>query len=140
MRISDWSSDVCSSDLGKDKGTVFRGRLLVVALAYLLSGAAWLSLPPISHAQSILSGGRIADIRVEGTQRIEAATVRSYMRVKPGDPFDQMRLADYLNNLIDTRLFADVPLEPDGDNPLTVVSHNPTVNPFAVTCQALIDD
>src|SRR3546814_17057387 len=80
MRISDWSSDVCSSDLGKDKGTVFRGRLLVVALAYLLSGAAWLSLPPIAHAQSILSGGRIADIRVEGTQRIEAATVRLYMR------------------------------------------------------------
>src|SRR3546814_12155489 len=91
MRISDWSSDVCSSDLGKDKGTVFRGRLLVVALAYLLSGAAWLSLPPIAHAQSILSGGRIADIRVEGPQRIEAATVRSYMRVNPGDPFESGR-------------------------------------------------
>src|SRR3546814_16685860 len=100
MRISDWSSDVCSSDLGKDKGTVFRGRLLVVALAYLLSGAAGLSLPPIAHAQSILSGGRIADLRVAGTRRTEAATVRTYMRVKHGDPFDPARRDDARKNLL----------------------------------------
>src|SRR3546814_17474008 len=85
------------------QGDLFRGRLLVIALAYLLSGAAWLSLPPASHAQSILSGGRIADLRVEGTQRIEAATVRSYMRVNPGHPFDPVRIDDPLKNHLATQ-------------------------------------
>jgi len=119
---------------------VFRGRLLVIALAYLLSGAAWLSLPPASQAQSILSGGRIADIRVEGTQRIEAATVRSYMRVNPGDPFDPVRLDDSLKNLFATGLFADVRLEREGDTLIVVVSENPIVNRIAFEGNDRLED
>lgn len=119
---------------------MFRGRLLVVALAYLLSGAAWLSLPPIAQAQSILSGGRIADIRVEGTQRIEAATVRSYMRVNPGDPFDPVRLDDSLKNLFATGLFADVRLEREGDTLVVVVAENPIVNRIAFEGNDRLDD
>src|SRR3546814_15721617 len=94
--------------------------------------SAGLSLPPIAHAQSILSGGRIADIRVEGTQRIEAATVRSYMRVNPGDPFDPVRLDDTLKNLFATGLFADVILEREGDNLIVVVSETPIVNRIVI--------
>ena len=119
---------------------MFRGRLLVVALAYLLSGAAWLSLPQTSYAQSILSGGRIADIRVDGTQRIEAATVRSYMRVNPGDPFDPVRLDDSLKNLFATGLFADVRLEREGDTLVVVVAENPIVNRIAFEGNDRIDD
>ena len=119
---------------------MFRGRLLVIALAYLLFGAAWLSLPPASQAQSILSGGRIADIRVEGTQRIEAATVRSYMRVNPGDPFDPVRLDDSLKNLFATGLFADVRLEREGDTLIVVVSENPIVNRIAFEGNDRLDD
>jgi outer membrane protein insertion porin family len=114
--------------------------LLVVALAYLLSGAAWLSLPQTSYAQSILSGGRIADIRVDGTQRIEAATVRSYMRVNPGDPFDPVRLDDSLKNLFSTGLFADVRLEREGDTLVVVVAENPIVNRIAFEGNDRIDD
>jgi outer membrane protein insertion porin family len=114
--------------------------LLVVALAYLLSGAAWLSLPQTSYAQSILSGGRIADIRVDGTQRIEAATVRSYMRVNPGDPFDPVRLDDSLKNLFATGLFADVRLEREGDTLVVVVAENPIVNRIAFEGNDRIDD
>lgn len=119
---------------------MYRGRLLVIALAYLLSGAAWLSLPPVSNAQSILSGGRIADIRVDGTQRIEPATVRSYMRVNPGDPFDPVRLDDSLKNLFATGLFADVRLEREGDTLIVVVSENPIVNRIAFEGNDRIDD
>jgi len=119
---------------------VFRGRLLVIALAYLLSGAAWLTLPPASFAQSILSGGRIADIRVEGTQRIEPATVLSYMRVNAGDPFDPIRLDDSLKNLFATGLFADVRLEREGDILVVIVSENPIVNRIAFEGNQRIED
>src|SRR3546814_11668978 len=111
-----------------------------MSLACLLSGAAWLSRPPASHAQSILSGGRIADIRGEGTQRIEAATVRSYMRVNPGDPFDPVRLDDSLKNLFATGLFADVRLEREGDNLIVVLSENPNGNRIAFQGNDRIDD
>ncbi len=117
-----------------------RGRLLVVVLAYLLSSAAWLGVPDTGFAQSILSGGRIEAIRVEGTQRIEAATVRSYMRVNPGDPFDPVRLDDSLKNLFATGLFADVRLERDGNTLIVVVSENPIVNRIAFEGNQRIDD
>ncbi len=117
-----------------------RGRLLVVALAYLLSCAAWLSLPESGAAQSILAGGQIESIRVEGTQRIEAATVRSYMRVNPGDPFDPVRLDDSLKNLFATGLFADVRLARDGNVLVIVVDENPIVNRIAFEGNQRIDD
>lgn len=117
-----------------------RGRLLVVVLAYLLSSAAWLGLPETGFAQSILSGGRIEAIRVEGTQRIDAATVRSYMRVNPGDPFDPVRLDDSLKNLFATGLFADVRLEREGDTLIVVVSENPIVNRIAFEGNQRIED
>ncbi len=117
-----------------------RGRLLVVVLTYLLSSAALLGVPQGSFAQSILSGGRIEAIRVEGTQRIEAATVRSYMRVNPGDPFDPVRLDDSLKNLFATGLFADVRLERDGNTLVVVVSENPIVNRIAFEGNQRIDD
>ncbi len=123
---------------------MFRGRLLVVALAYLLSCAAILPLTQAAQAQaqsqSILSGGRIADIRVEGTQRIESATVRSYMRVNPGDPFDPVRLDDSLKNLFATGLFADVRLERDGDILVVIVDENPIVNRIAFEGNQRIED
>ncbi|WP_193370572.1 outer membrane protein assembly factor BamA [Pelagibius marinus] len=117
-----------------------RGRLLVVVLAYLLSSAAWLGVPDTGFAQSILSGGRIEAIRIEGTQRIEAATVRSYMRVNPGDPFDPVRLDDSLKNLFSTGLFADVRLEREGNTLIVVVSENPIVNRIAFEGNQRIDD
>ncbi len=117
-----------------------RGRLLVVVLAYLLSCAAWLGVPEQGFAQSILEGGRIEAIRIEGTQRIEASTVRSYMRVNPGDPFDPVRLDSSLKNLFATGLFADVRLERDGNTLVVIVSENPIVNRIAFEGNDRIND
>ena len=117
-----------------------RGRLRVVVLAFLLSCAAWLGDPGTGFAQSILSGGRIEAIRVEGTQRIEASTVRSYMRVNPGDPFDPVRLDGSLKNLFATGLFADVRLERQGNVLIVVVDENPIINRIAFEGNRRIDD
>ena len=117
-----------------------RGRLRVVVLAFLLSCAAWLGVPESGVAQSILSGGRIEAIRIEGTQRIEASTVRSYMRVNPGDPFDPVRLDGSLKNLFATGLFADVRLDREGNILIVIVSENPIVNRIAFEGNDRIDD
>src|SRR3546814_18178253 len=45
MRISDWSSDVCSSDLG---GTVYSGDTVVIATG---AQARWLNLPSEERLQ-----------------------------------------------------------------------------------------
>ena len=47
---------------------------------------------PAAFAQSISSGDPIQEIRIEGNQRIEPETVRSYMQINPGDPFDARRI------------------------------------------------
>ena len=61
-------------------------------------------------------GGTIQAIQVEGNQRIEAGTIRSYMLVQPGDPFDPDRLDRSLKTLYATGLFQDVRLEPPGQH------------------------
>jgi outer membrane protein insertion porin family len=33
-------------------------------------------------------GGTVEEVRIEGSERIEPETVRSYLTVQPGDQFD----------------------------------------------------
>lgn len=76
-------------------------------------------------------GGTIADIRVEGNQRIEDGTIRSYMLVRPGDPFDPARLDRSLKTLYATGLFSDVSLSRQGNTLVVHVAENPIVNRIA---------
>ena len=39
-----------------------------------------------------MGGGTVSDIRVVGTQRIEPETVRSYLLLQPGDPWDDEKV------------------------------------------------
>lgn len=70
----------------------------------------------------------IKKVRVEGTQRIEPATVMSYIDVQAGDPFDPARLDKALKSLYATGLFADVSLYQEGNDLIVVVVENPIVN------------
>jgi outer membrane protein insertion porin family len=75
--------------------------------------------------------GVIQDIRVEGNQRIEAATVRSYMTVAPGEPFDPVALDQSLKNLFATGLFDDVSIRREGDDVVVSLVENPIINRIA---------
>ena len=75
--------------------------------------------------------GTIQAIRVEGNQRIETGTIRSYMLVQPGDPFDPGRIDRSLKTLYATGLFQDVDLSRQGDTLLVKVVENPLVNRVA---------
>ena len=77
------------------------------------------------------SGGVIEDIKVEGNQRIEDGTIRSYLLVQPGDPFDPDRIDRSLKTLYATGLFQDVRLGRVGDTLVVRVVENPIVNRVA---------
>ena len=87
--------------------------------------------PPHESFAQVPSGGTIAEIRIEGTQRVEPETVRSYMQVQPGDPFDSDRVDQSLKSLFATGLFADVTLRREGDALIVRVVENPIINRIA---------
>ncbi len=68
---------------------------------------------------------------MEGNQRIEAGTIRSYMLVQPGDPFNAGRIDSSLKTLYATGLFQDVSLTRQGDSLVVKVVENPLVNRVA---------
>jgi outer membrane protein insertion porin family len=80
------------------------------------------------YAAALLPSAPIADIRVEGNERIEAGTVKSYMVTQVGDLFDTERLDRSLKALYATGLFSDVTLRRDGNVLVVRVTENPIVN------------
>lgn len=74
---------------------------------------------------------RIGQIRIEGTQRIEPATVLTYMDTAAGDEFDPDKLDTSLKNLFGTGLFADVSFYQEGNDLVVVVVENPIINQIA---------
>jgi outer membrane protein insertion porin family len=105
-------------------------RRLGPVLAWLLLLAAPLAAEQAA-AQSILQGGVIEAIRIDGTQRIDPQTVRSYMTVDPGDRFEPLELDESLKQIFGTGLFADVTLRREGNTLVVDVVENPIINRIA---------
>ena len=76
-------------------------------------------------------GGVVTAIRVEGNQRIEAGTIRSYMLIQPGDAYDADRIDRSLKSLFSTGLFQDVSFQRQGGTLVVKVVENPIVNRIA---------
>ena len=73
----------------------------------------------------------IAEIRVEGNQRIERETILSYLDIRPGDQADATRVDNSLKNLFATNLFADVTISRAGNALVVRVVENPVINRIA---------
>ena len=82
----------------------------------------------------------MSDIRVEGAQRIEPETIRSYMSVHVGDPMDPVELDKSLKSLFATGLFADVTLRQEGSAVVVRVVENPIINRVAFEGNRRIED
>ncbi|MAI49014.1 MAG: outer membrane protein assembly factor BamA [Rhodospirillaceae bacterium] len=104
---------------------MFRWMLLMLIAIPLLTGAV---VGP-AEAQSI--DNRLRDIRVEGAQRIEADTVRSYMGIRRGDQINAGVLDKSLKALFATGMFADVNMRQVGRDVVVRVVENPIVNRIA---------
>ncbi|MEQ1491230.1 MAG: outer membrane protein assembly factor BamA [Terricaulis sp.] len=74
------------------------------------------------------AGVAIRRVTVEGNQRIEPATIASYLQVGPGDTFDPERIDMSIKTLFATGLFSDVQIEQRGTDLVVIVSENPIIN------------
>ena len=70
----------------------------------------------------------IESVLVEGNERIEADTVRSYMAVGPGDEFDADAVNESLKSLFASGLFADVAIRRERNALIVSVVENPIIN------------
>jgi outer membrane protein insertion porin family len=106
--------------------------LAIAAVCVAVAGAFEVGTVPMrTSIAQIPSGGVVSEIRIEGTQRVEPETVRSYLLVQPGDPFDADRIDRSLKSLFATGLFADVTLSREGDALIVRVVENPIINRIA---------
>ena len=118
----------------------FQRLALAAGVLFCTLALAMPLIAPSALAQSISSGDPIQEILVEGNQRIEAETVRSYMQINPGDPFDAQAIDRALKNLFATGLFADVNFRRDGDALVVAVTENPIINKLAFEGNERIED
>jgi len=100
----------------------FRSWLAVVVMGVLLAA----TLP-----FGALAAGQIQQISIQGNQRIEPETIRSYLSVAEGDPFDENKIDKTLKSLYATGLFADVSIRREGDSLVVKVVENPIINRIA---------
>jgi outer membrane protein insertion porin family len=103
--------------------------LLLVAVVPPQLATGQTAVPNPSRAQ--MGGGIVTDIRIEGAQRIEPETIRSYLLIQPGDAWDDELVDKSLKALFATGLFADVNLRRVGNTLVVRVVENPIINRIA---------
>ncbi len=113
-------------------------RLLALALA---TGLASLHAAP-SMAQTVSSPASasftVADIRVDGLQRIGAGTVFTYLPIERGDTVDSARIGEAMRALYKTGFFEDIRIDRDGADPngailVIAVTERPAINTITLT-------
>src|SRR5579871_4856721 len=110
--------------------------LAVVAFPAFAQNASPAPSPAATQAQQPASqpaaaakpGAVIQHIVVEGAQRVEAATVLSYVSVHEGEPYDEAAVDRSLKTLFATGLFADATFNWDGATLTIRVVENPILN------------
>ena len=107
------------------------------AVAAWALAAVVVLLPAVAGAQT---GNAVRDIEVVGAQRVDPDTVRSYMRVRPGDALGPRSINDALKSLFETGYFSDVNIDMRGDVLVVTVVENPIVNRIAFEGNRRIDD
>lgn len=107
-------------------------RLGVVLLASTILSAqpVFAQTPPAPAPAAMVPqiSGTIKTITVEGAQRLEPDTVRSYIDLKPGDSYNREALDRALKALFATELFADVQIRDNAGAVVIQVKESPVIN------------
>ncbi|HET7656072.1 MAG TPA: outer membrane protein assembly factor BamA [Luteimonas sp.] len=83
-----------------------------------------LAAPPAPPADAFT----VADIRIDGLQRISAGTVFTYLPIERGDTVDHSRIADAIRALYKTGFFEDVRMDRQGNILVVTVAERPAIN------------
>jgi len=103
-------------------------------IAAILLASTMLSAPLIAQTPADVPAvappttGVVKSITVEGAQRLEPDTVRSYIDLKPGDSYNREALDRALKALFATELFADVQIRDNAGALVVQVKENPVIN------------
>ena len=79
-------------------------------------------------AAGLPNSGPIRSVTVTGNQRLEAETVISYMKLRPGETYTSERGDEALKDLFATELFADVAIRYNDGVVAVEVRENPVIN------------
>lgn len=114
-----------------------RVRAIRIAAAAAILAAAVQPIvgPALAQGQTV-----IQEVVIEGVQRLEPSTVRSYLLVQEGDEADPERMDRSLKSLYATGLFSDVSIREEGAKLIVVVVENPIVNRVAFEGNERIKD
>jgi outer membrane protein insertion porin family len=100
-------------------------------LAALTLSGAWAVAGIVVPAAAQTQGDIITEIRVEGIERIEPETVRSYLPLRAGQAYDPQQVDASLKALFATGLFSDVSIRREGSVVIVRVAENPIINRIA---------
>jgi len=113
----------------------YPARCIALALIVGLTITASLLVTSPAEAQQ-----GVDSIVLEGNERIEAETVRSYISISAGDPFNAEAVNRSLKTLFATGLFADVTIRREAQTLIIRVVENPIINRVAFEGNERIDD
>ncbi|MEC9199682.1 MAG: POTRA domain-containing protein, partial [Pseudomonadota bacterium] len=116
-------------------GVLTAARLMVSAAA-LGAGAFVLTVPSAIEAQSY----SFNSVSVEGNQRIETATILSYLGVARGQSISAGELNAGYRRLEESGLFESINVEPRGNTLVVTVVEYPTVNRISFEGNRRLDD
>ena len=94
----------------------------------------------VDAAQAQDPRGPVSAIRIEGSERVEPETVRSYMTFKSGATITDADLDESLKRLFETGLFADVAVRREGSEVVVRIVENPIINRIAFEGNLRIED
>ena len=115
--------------------------ILKLSATTMLAGVLLIGMSLFMPLSAQTNDGAVIDeIRVVGTQRIDPATVNSYMQLKPGDRYSESKVDSSLKTLFNTGLFADVTLRREGNSLVVQVVENPIINRIAFEGNRRIND
>ncbi len=116
---------------------------LIVRWAVLAIAAIIVSVAPANAqapAPRTVAGGVISSIQITGNVRAEPDTVRSYLQLKEGQPYDPAAADRSLKALFGTGLFSDVTMDMQGSVLVVKLTENPIINRVAFEGNHKIED
>ena len=120
-------------------GLLMRIKLFCVALLSLVLFFAMPVASPSGWATQAYAQ-TIAQIRIEGNQRVEEETVLSYLQFSRGDEFDPEKIDESIKVLFQTGLFSDVQMFQRGNTLVIKLEENPLINQVNFEGNSELDD
>ena len=107
----------------------------LLALALATGLASFHTAPTLAQSSVSPSSANftVADIRVDGLQRIGAGTVFTYLPIERGDTVDGARIGEAMRALYKTGFFEDIRIDRDGDILVVSVTERPAINSITLT-------